>query len=73
MCSPVSGASCASFITTVLPKISAGDNFQSGIAAGKFHGVIRPTTPSGRRKVYTELPLADCSNSSPLERNASPA
>ena len=29
--------------------MSAGASFQTGIAIGKFHGVIRPTTPSGRR------------------------
>ena len=47
----MSGASCASLSTTVFPYASAGAVFQAGIAAGKFHGVIRPTTPSGRRRV----------------------
>ena len=37
----------------MLPYISAGASFQTGIAIGKFHGVIRPTTPSGRRCVDT--------------------
>jgi hypothetical protein len=50
-CKPVSGASWASFMTTVFPYASAGAAFQAGIAAGKFHGVIIPTTPSGRRVV----------------------
>ena len=48
---PVSGASWASFMTTVLPYASAGAVFHAGMAAGKFHGVISPTTPSGRRDV----------------------
>ena len=50
--SPVRGASCASLRTTVFPWISAGASFHTGIAIGKFHGVINPTTPSGRRTVY---------------------
>ena len=39
--SPVRGASWASFSTTVLPWIRAGASFHTGIAIGKFHGVIR--------------------------------
>jgi hypothetical protein len=31
----------------------AGASFQTGIAIGKFQGVINPTTPSGRRRVYS--------------------
>ena len=46
-----SGASDAGFSTTVLPATSAGASFHAGIAAGKFHGVMRPTTPSGLRRV----------------------
>ena len=34
-----------------LPYTSAGESFQSGIATGKFQGVIRPATPRGRRLV----------------------
>ena len=30
-----------------------GGSFHTGIAIGKFHGVIRPTTPSGRRECST--------------------
>jgi hypothetical protein len=37
--------------TRVLPHINAGAIFQAGIANGKFHGVMIPTTPSGRRLV----------------------
>ena len=42
-------ASDAGFSTTVLPYASAGAAFHSGIANGKFHGVISPATPRGRR------------------------
>ncbi len=45
----LSGAAEAGFSTTVLPQISAGASFQAGIALGKFHGVISPTTPMGLR------------------------
>jgi hypothetical protein len=38
-------------ITTALPLISAGAAFQSGMAMGKFRGVMSPTTPSGLRRV----------------------
>ena len=36
--------------TTALPKARAGAAFQSGMATGKFHGVISPATPRGRRR-----------------------
>ena len=39
------GTSEAGLNTTVLPATSAGASFQVGIAIGKFHGVISPTTP----------------------------
>ena len=47
----VRGASKASLSTTALPWTSAGASFHTGIASGKFQGVISPTTPSGRRTV----------------------
>ncbi len=34
----------------MLPNASAGAAFHSGIATGKFHGVMSATTPSGRRE-----------------------
>src|ERR1035441_871128 len=46
----LSGAADAGLRTTVLPHISAGASFQAGMAEGKFHGVIRPTTPMGLRR-----------------------
>ncbi len=47
--------SSAGLITTVLPQISAGMIFHEGIAIGKFHGVIMPTTPSGSRTDMANL------------------
>ena len=44
-----SEASVAGLMTTELPQMRAGAIFQVGIARGKFHGVIRATTPSGSR------------------------
>ena len=55
--SVVSGVSSAGLITIVLPVASAGPIFQLAMLSGKFHGVIRPTTPSGSRKV-TSIPPA---------------
>ena len=46
-----SGVLDAGLNTMALPQISAGAIFQAGIAMGKFHGVMMPTTPSGRRTV----------------------
>ena len=45
--SAVSGVSPAGLQTTVQPAASAGAHFRVIIAAGKFHGVIAPTTPIG--------------------------
>ncbi len=45
----MAGVGVAGFSTTVLPKASAGALFHAGIAIGKFHGVIRPKTPTASR------------------------
>ena len=45
------GVSVAGLNTTVLPATSAGAAFHTGIAHGKFQGVISPTGPSGWRSV----------------------
>ncbi len=45
----IAGVGVAGFSTTVLPKASAGAAFHAGIAIGKFHGVIRPNTPTASR------------------------
>ena len=50
-----SGVSSAGLMTTVFPQISAGMIFHDGIAIGKFHGVIIPTTPSGSRTDIANL------------------
>ena len=42
-------------MTTVLPQTRAGINFQEGIAMGKFHGVIKPHTPTGCRTHIANL------------------
>ena len=68
-----SGVSDAGLMTTVLPVISAAIDFQAGIAIGKFHGVMRPTTPSGRRSVNSRWSATDGSYNSPIGRYASPA
>ena len=45
--SEVSGVSSAGLATTVQPAASAGAILRAIIAAGKFHGVITATTPTG--------------------------
>ena len=50
-----SGVSCAGFSTTVFPQTSDEPSFQLGMLNGKFHGVIRPTTPSGSRRVRPSI------------------
>ena len=48
-----SGVVGAGFTTTVLPASSAGGIFEPSVTSGKFHGTIRATTPSGRRRDVT--------------------
>ena len=49
------GASSEGFRTTPLPASRAGKIFHDGMATGKFHGVIIPTTPTGWRVVQASL------------------
>ena len=63
----------AGLSTTALPKASAGAAFQSGMASGKFHGVMRATTPSGSRSVNCSAPGACAGITCPTSRTASPA
>ena len=42
------GVCSAGLITTQLPAARAGASFHTAINRGKFHGMICPTTPSGR-------------------------
>ena len=51
-----SGVSSAGLSTTVLPQASDGPSFQLAMLSGKFHGTIRPTTPSGSWKVMSIPP-----------------
>jgi hypothetical protein len=51
-----SGVSSAGLRTTVLPHARAGPSFHEAMLSGKFHGTIRPTTPSGSRKVRSTPP-----------------
>src|SRR4051812_28437219 len=66
------GVHCAGLNTTVLPNASAGAIFHAGIAIGKFHGVIRPTTPIGSRVISTSTPGRTDGTFSPESRSASP-
>ena len=52
----VSGVISAGLTTTVLPAASAGARPQDRIGIGKFHGTMRPTTPSGSWKVTSSPP-----------------
>ena len=52
--------------TNVLPQASALANIHIGTIAGKLNGVMPATTPSGWRIEYTSMPLAACSEYSPL-------
>src|SRR5439155_26310186 len=63
----------AGLSTTVLPNARAGAAFQSGIASGKFHGVMSATTPTGSRSVNWSAPATCAGITSPISRTASPA
>src|SRR2546421_11684766 len=70
---PQPGTRSAGLNTTQLPYASAGAIFQAGIAIGKFHGVIRPTTPIGSRGTSTLMPRRTHGMISPAGRGAPPA
>ena len=69
--SALSGVSSAGLSTTVLPAASAGASFHAAIVSGKFHGTIRPTTPSGSRTVNACPPATGIV--SPSSRSGAPA
>ena len=52
----VSGVRSAGLAITGLPAASAGPSPQPRIGMGKFHGTIRPTTPTGSWKVTLTPP-----------------
>ena len=65
--------SSAGLSTTVLPQTSAGQSFHDGIAIGKFHGVIAPTTPIGIRTLIMNLSRSSLGVVWPNRRRPSPA
>lgn len=67
----VNGVSPGDFATTVHPAARAAPIFRVIMAAGKFHGVIRPQTPTGSFNVTTLLPAIDAGIVSPYTRGAS--
>ena len=69
----VAGTRSAGLKTTQFPYARAGAIFQAGIAIGKFHGVINPTTPSGSRVTSTSIPGRTDAIFSPAMRTHSPA
>ena len=52
----VSGVCSAGFRTTVQPAASAGATLRVTMAAGKFHGVMAATTPTGCLITRCRLP-----------------
>ena len=52
----VSGVISAGLATTALPAARAGARPQDRIGIGKFHGTMRPTTPSGSWNVTFRPP-----------------
>jgi hypothetical protein len=71
--SAVSGVSDAGLSTTVQPAARAGPILRVAIAAGKFHGVTRAETPTGREVTIVRVPPAGDSAKSPSGRTASSA
>jgi hypothetical protein len=71
--SPRSGVSVAGLKTIVFPATSAGAIFHDGIAIGKFHGVITPTTPIGMRTLMLNLSGSSDGVVWPKRRRPSPA
>ena len=67
------GVSDAGLMTAVLPQMSAGNSFQAGMAIGKFHGVMMPTTPIGRRMAIANLSGISDGTVWPNSRRPSPA
>jgi hypothetical protein len=65
------GTRSAGLKTTVLPYASAGAIFHAGIAIGKFHGAMMPTTPIGSRVMSTSTPGRTEASLSPRSRSAS--
>ena len=71
--SEVSGVSSAGLATTVQPAASAGAILRAIMAAGKFHGVMVATTPTGSFSANMRRPGTGAGITSPLARVASSA
>ena len=67
------GVSEAGLTTAVLPLMSAGKSFHPGMATGKFHGVMIPATPMGRRMAIANLSGISEGTVWPNRRRPSPA
>ncbi len=68
-----SGVSLAGLQTKVQPAASAGPHLRVIMAAGKFHGVIAPTTPMGWRSTMMRLSVVWPGMTSPYMRLPSSA
>ena len=68
----VSGVALAGLTTLVQPAAIAGPSLRVIIAAGKFHGVIAATTPTGWRSTSTRFAGLLASATWPYTRSASP-
>jgi len=73
MASADSGVCSAGLSTTVQPAASAGAALRVIMAAGKFHGVMQPTTPIGCRSTMIRLSSLVAGISSPRTRCPSAA
>ena len=69
----MSGVADAGLSTTVQPAARAGAIFRVTIVAGKFHGVMAATTPTGWRRTQRRFSRAGEGTSSPYARRASSA
>jgi hypothetical protein len=67
-----SGVADAGLTTIELPTASAGATFQVVMAKGKFHGTMRPQTPTGSRKVRP-VPGAETGTVRPPKAGIRPA
>ena len=67
------GVRDAGLSTAVQPATSAGAVFQTGMANGKFHGVINATGPTGWRSVRQSVLRISDGSVLPCWRKPSPA
>lgn len=69
----VRAVSLGGLMTTAQPAASAGATFRVIMAAGKFHGVMMPQTPTGSRRVNTTVLVYEDGIVSPYALAASSA